>query len=260
MLPFVKLPKEQSTTTKAAEAAEATTQTGASSGGGMQGMFSKFRRPHEAAEAVVPLPGTAAGAGGRSRKLLPGRPMPHIILSTVQATGVALEGGRIEVGAPTGKWQLIVIYRGKHCPVSRNYLASIQQLHYELDEMGCEVLAVSADGREKAEGFAESLRATAETKDINIRIAYGMTVIQMRIWGLFISKPRNVREADGPFPEPAMFLLNPEGYVHICEYSNSPFSRPDLRILIEGRRGIRYIEEESYPVRGTYGILPIIER
>ena len=47
-------------------------------------MFSKFRRPHEAAEAVVPLPGTAAGAGGRSRKLLPGRPMPHIILSTVQ--------------------------------------------------------------------------------------------------------------------------------------------------------------------------------
>lgn len=57
-------------------------------------------------------------------------------------------------------------------------------------------------------------------------------------WGLFISKPRNVREADGPFPEPAMFLLNPEGYVHICEYSNSPFSRPDLRILIEGRRGV----------------------
>ena len=57
-------------------------------------------------------------------------------------------------------------------------------------------------------------------------------------WGLFISKPRNVREADGPFPEPAMFLLNPEGYVHICEYSNSPFSRPDLRILIEGKRDV----------------------
>ena len=125
------------------------------------------------------------------------------------------------MGAPTGKWQLIVIYRGKHCPVSRsaphmrcahldmpgsqacsiwpictqdpslqssthmhhemcnyqlpwiwqscgqtashscthacrNYLASIQQLHYELDEMGCEVLAVSADGREKAEGFVSA--------------------------------------------------------------------------------------------------------
>ena len=28
---------------------------------------------------------------------------------------------------------------------------------------------------------AESLRATAETKDINIRIAYGMTVLQMRM-------------------------------------------------------------------------------
>ena len=28
---------------------------------------------------------------------------------------------------------------------------------------------------------AESLRATAETKDINIRIAHGMTVLQMRM-------------------------------------------------------------------------------
>ena len=59
----------------------------------------------------------------------------------------------IEVGAPTGKWQLIVVYRGKHCPVSRNYLASLQQIIYELDDLGVEVLALTADGREKAEAF-----------------------------------------------------------------------------------------------------------
>ena len=41
-------------------------------------------------------------------------------LPLISAT--ALQGGRIEVGAPTGKWQLIVIYRGKHCPVSRSAL------------------------------------------------------------------------------------------------------------------------------------------
>ena len=81
MLPFVRLPKESSTTTKAAEAAETTTQTGASSGAGM---FSIFKKPQQVVEAIVPVPGTAAGAGGRSRKLLPGRPMPHIMLSTVQ--------------------------------------------------------------------------------------------------------------------------------------------------------------------------------
>ena len=81
MLPFVRLPKESSTTTKAAEAAETSTQTGASSGAGM---FSLFKKPQQVVEAIVPVPGTAAGAGARSRKLLPGRPMPHIMLSTVQ--------------------------------------------------------------------------------------------------------------------------------------------------------------------------------
>lgn len=66
---------------------------------------------------------------------------------------IDLQGGVIEVGAPTGKWQLIVVYRGKHCPVSRNYLASLQQIIYELDDLGVEVLALTADGREKAEAF-----------------------------------------------------------------------------------------------------------
>lgn len=66
---------------------------------------------------------------------------------------LCLQGGIIEIGAPTGKWQLIVVYRGKHCPVSRNYLASLQQIIYELDDLGVEVLALTADGREKAEAF-----------------------------------------------------------------------------------------------------------
>lgn len=52
-------------------------------------------------------------------------------------TGILLvKGGRLEFGAPTGKWVLIIVYRGKHCPVSKNYLASLQQVIYELDELG----------------------------------------------------------------------------------------------------------------------------
>ena len=44
-------------------------------------------------------------------------------------SAAALQGGRIEVGAPTGKWQLIVIYRGKHCPVSRSALLLMHCAH-----------------------------------------------------------------------------------------------------------------------------------
>lgn len=66
------------------------------------------------------------------------------------------QGGHLQIGAPTGKWLLVVIYRGKHDPVSKNYLASLQQIIYELDELGVEVVAVSGDGRERAESFVRA--------------------------------------------------------------------------------------------------------
>ena len=81
----------------------------------------------------------------------------------------------------------------------------------------------------------DSLRATTETKEITYRIAYGLKLTDMHKWGLYISHPRNIRETEHPFPEPALFLINPEGQVQVAEYSNSPFVRPDLRILIEGK-------------------------
>ena len=82
----------------------------------------------------------------------------------------------------------------------------------------------------------DSLRATTETKEITYRIAYGLRLTDMHRWGLYVSHPRNIRETEHPFPEPAMFLINPEGQVQVAEYSNSPFCRPDLRIMIEGER------------------------
>lgn len=32
----------------------------------------------------------------------------------------------MEIGAPTGRWQLVVVYRGKHDPVCVTYLAALQ--------------------------------------------------------------------------------------------------------------------------------------
>lgn len=239
LLPFVR----GGATKKVKSAASSAASGGksASSGGGMQAFQKKFGGGGGGGQQEQGPEQAAAALAGK--RLIPGQGLPHVVLHTVQ-------GGVIEVGAPTGKWQLIVVYRGKHCPVSRNYLASLQQIIYELDDLGVEVLALTADGREKAEAFLDSLRATTETKEITYRIAYGLRLTDMHKWGLYVSHPRNIRETEHPFPEPAMFLINPEGQVQIAEYSNSPFCRPDLRIMIEG---IRYIEENDYPVRGTYG-------
>eukprot|EP00884_Botryococcus_braunii_P017470 jgi/Botrbrau1/4406/Bobra.105_2s0048.1 len=183
------------------------------------------------------------GGGGSKGTLAPGRSIPNTILPTVQ-------GGHLQIGAPTGKWQLVVVYRGKHDPVSKNYLASLQQIIYELDELGVEVVAVSGDGRERAEAFLESLRAATDAKEITFKVAYGLPLSEQQRWGLYVSEPRNIRETDQPFPEPALLLLNPDGELVIVDVSNSPFARPDLRILVEG---IRYIQENDYPTRGTYG-------
>jgi hypothetical protein len=57
----------------------------------------------------------AAGVGGNCR-----RPLD----STFRT--LRLQGGRVEVGAPTGRWQLVVVYRGKHDPVCVTYLAALQ--------------------------------------------------------------------------------------------------------------------------------------
>lgn len=67
-------------------------------------------------------------------------------------------------------------------------------------------------------------------------------------WGLFVSEPRNPRETDHPFPEPALFLLNPDGELIIIDYSNSPFARPDLRILVEGEHACasRYVLVDKF--------------
>lgn len=112
----------------------------------------------------------------------------------------------------------------------------------------------------------DSLRATTETKEITYRIAYGLRLTDMHRWGLYVSHPRNIRETEHPFPEPAMFLINPEGQVQVAEYSNSPFCRPDLRIMIEGEGlfpvaifcvGIHCSCHSAVVLSGLFPVLPV---
>lgn len=69
-----------------------------------------------------------------------------------------LQGGRVEVGAPTGRWQMVVVYRGKHDPLDLTYLAALQHLMPEFEELNVDVVAVSSDTRNKACSFVDDLR------------------------------------------------------------------------------------------------------
>ncbi len=70
----------------------------------------------------------------------------------------------------------------------------------------------------------------------------------MKTLGLYVSSPRSPEETDRPFAEPATFVIDPEGALHIIDISNAPFSRPDLEGLLNG---LKFIRENDYPIRGT---------
>ena len=69
------------------------------------------------------------------------------------------------------------------------------------------------------------------------QVAYGLNDEQMRRWGLYVSQPLGTEESMGVFSEPALFLVNPAGLLHVLVYSNASFARPDLKQIVQGGRG-----------------------
>lgn len=153
-----------------------------------------------------------------------------------------LGGGEIAPAAMPG-WRLVVVYRGKHCPLCKPYLSGLDKLMEEYQAAGVAVAAVSADPAAKAE---------ADVQEFGWRFPVGidLSVEQMKALGLYVSQPRSEQETDRPFAEPAVFLINPEGRVQIVDISNAPFARPDLAMVL---RGAKFVQEKGYPIRGTMG-------
>ena len=151
-------------------------------------------------------------------------------------------GGTMQPGHADG-WQLVVVYRGLHCPICKQYFKDLEGVLPEFKENGIEVVGIVADPEEKVRDFV------SET-GTSVPIGYDMSIEQMQTLGLYISDPRSPKETDRPFSEPAMFLVNPEGVLQMVDVSNAPFLRPELKPL-PGR--IKFVLDNDYPVRGTHG-------
>ncbi|WP_281019012.1 MULTISPECIES: redoxin domain-containing protein [unclassified Minwuia] len=167
-----------------------------------------------------------------SEKISAGSAMPAISVPK-------LGGGELDLGG-NGAWRMVIVYRGKHCPICKRYLSGIEALQGEIDDLGLEVVAVSGDSEEQAQ-------AVADETGVKIPLGYGLTKAQMQQLGLYVSTPRP-NETDHEFPEPGMFVVNDQGQVQIVDISNAPFARPEIASIL---RGIRFIQEKGYPIRGT---------
>ncbi|MGR5238752.1 peroxiredoxin-like family protein [Vibrio alfacsensis] len=172
-------------------------------------------------------------------KFKAGERFPSISLPT-------FDGSTIELGKPTenADWRLVVVYRGKHCPLCTRYLNELEGLKAKYLEAGVDIVAVSADSKEQVAQHMDQL-------SVSFPIAYGLTVDQMQTLGLYISEPRSEKETDHLFSEPGLFVVNDKGQVQVIDISNGPFARPDLNVLLSGLTFIRN-PDNNYPIRGTY--------
>tara|TARA_R110002124_G_scaffold253361_1_gene418800 strand:- start:691 stop:1227 length:537 start_codon:yes stop_codon:yes gene_type:complete len=156
-----------------------------------------------------------------------------------------LGGGELTLGAPQSRhdWQMIVVYRGRHCPVCTTYLKQLETLLPEFHALGVDVVAVSADPEHKASDQIGLVQPS-------FPIGYDLSLDQMHGLGLYVSDPRSAEENDRPFAEPGIFVVNAEGQVQVTDISNAPFARPDLKSLLGGLGFIRN-PENNYPIRGA---------
>jgi peroxiredoxin len=170
--------------------------------------------------------------------LMPRQPVPALQVPT-------LAHGEFNLASDAAThFTLVVFYRGLHCPICGKYLGRLQP---EFDKRGVKVIALSGDGRERAQAMADKIKAP------DLRMGYGVTLAKAREWGLYISTSRGVTsigiEEPALFSEPGVFIVRPDGTLYYGAVQTMPFARPHFDDLLGA---IDFALTKNYPARGEY--------
>ena len=173
--------------------------------------------------------------------LLPRQAVPALNVATLAHGEFKLTGD----GA--ANFTMVVFYRGLHCPICLKYLLELGRLQPEFDKRGVKVVAVSSDGRERAQAMADKLNAP------HLRMGYGLSLANAREWGLYVSTSRGVTsigiEEPALFSEPGVFIVRPDGTLYYSAVQSMPFARPHLDELLAA---LDFALPKNYPARGEY--------
>lgn len=167
----------------------------------------------------------------------------------VPALGIPLVGGgRFVLGAtPAPTFDLVVFYRGLHCPICAKYLMELERLMPEFEKRGVHVVAVSSDTAERAQAMAEKIKA------VHLPVGYALSLQSARQWGLYISASRGQTSIgiDEPalFSEPGVFIVRSDGTLYYGATQTMPFARPQFQDLLGA---IDFAVAKDYPARGEY--------
>ncbi|MXP09476.1 peroxiredoxin-like family protein [Pseudoblastomonas halimionae] len=168
--------------------------------------------------------------------LIPNRPVPSLDLPlTIDA--------RFNLADQSpDNFTMLVFYRGKHCPICKNYLETIADKLDAITKRGINPFAISMDREDRAKVVDEEW----DTGDLPL--CYGLSEEKAREWGLYISEKREGSDEPDVFSEPGLFLVRPDGTLFFAQAQSAPFTRPSIDQLLDG---VDFILEKGYPARGT---------
>ncbi|MGZ0655399.1 redoxin domain-containing protein [Coraliomargarita sp. W4R72] len=167
-------------------------------------------------------------------KLIPQKNAPKLTLSRLEGEDWSLVNQHPE------NFQLLIFYRGAHCPICKSYLEKLNHLIGDATELGIAVFVASGDNEQRAR------KSRNEWKIDNIDLGYGMSVEQMKAWGLYLSN--GIKESEPTvFGEPGLFLIKPDHTIYYATYNSMPMGRPDVREVIDF---VKFALENDYPARG----------
>lgn len=177
----------------------------------------------------------------RSQSLMPGYPVPAL---NVPLTA----GGRFVLGAnPGDKFDMLVFYRGLHCPICAKYLLELERLAPEFSSRGVQLVAISSDDADRGQQMATKVNASI------VKFGYGLSLKSAREWGLYISTSRGQTsigiEEPVLFSEPGIFIVRPDGTLYYGAVQTMPFARPQFQDLLGA---IDFAIAKDYPARGEY--------
>ncbi len=175
------------------------------------------------------------------KALMPRLPVPALDVATTT-------GERFVLGAAPGeKFDLVVFYRGLHCPICAKYLLELERLAPEFAQRGVQVVAVSSDDADRAKQMADKVKASG------VKFGYGLSLPSAREWGLYISASRGKTsigiEEPALFSEPAVYIVRPDGTLYYGAVQTMPFARPPFQDLLGA---IDFAIAKDYPARGEY--------
>jgi peroxiredoxin len=140
---------------------------------------------------------------------------------------------------------MLAFYRGMHCSICWEYLGHLQSMHASFSRRGVTPIAISTDSAERA------CSAEARWGLTDLCVAYGLSLLQAREWGLYVSRGSGLSslgiEEPPMFVEPALFLVRPDRTLYFASVQSMPFGRPHFKEML---CGIEKAVARGYPARG----------